>query len=172
MNNSYAAQKKLTQHCVCTVLLFASFIGGSAQAASTLNLSVKGQIQVTLSCAINGGNPIDVDFGSDLLTNYVDGVRYAKDIPFTMTCTGTPATLDLWVRGDSSIFDSEVLKTDMTDLGVRFLKGDGSQLNLGDKIRFTDPAAPPTLRAAPIKRAGSSPSGRFNGIATLMVDVA
>ncbi|MBT2372348.1 fimbrial protein [Pseudomonas fluorescens] len=172
MNNLIPAFRKTLVRSMYATLLGGIGLFSSGAQADILNIGITGQIAVTTVCTINGGHPIDVDFGEGLLTTHVDGVRYAKEIPFTMACTGTPSTLALWVQGSGAIFDGAALQTDLPDLGIRFLKSDGSQLSLGDKIDFTDPSAPPALRAAPVKKAGTNPAGRFNGAATLRVDVA
>lgn len=154
------------------IVLWLALISCSALAQAALVVSITGTVRVALSCTINNGNPVNIDFGDDLVTAQVDGVNYAKEINFAMNCTVPPSTLDVWFEGAGSSFDPKLLVTDLPSLAIRFIKEDSSQLDLGDKVRFTDPAAPPIIKAAPMKARGSNPTGRFNASAVLKVDVA
>lgn len=170
MSSVYSWLVKQVINKVCIVFLALALISHGVQAA--LLVSITGTVRVALSCTVNNGNPVSVDFGDDLTTAQVDGVQYAKEINFTMDCTTAPSTLDVWFQGAESAFDPKLLETDLRGLAIRFIKEDGSQLNLGDKVRFTNPSAPPVIKAAPMKAPNTNPTGRFNASAVLMVDVA
>lgn len=125
------------------------------------------------ACELNGNQPIDVNFGDDLLTTRIDGSHYATAVPFTLVCTGDPSTLRLRFQGDGSDIDgNRVVQTDIPDLGIKLLKPDNSALNLGDWFTFAYTATPPAIKAVPVKRSGSTlPGGVFRGSATLLVEV-
>lgn len=125
------------------------------------------------SCEINGAKPIDVDFGSQVVTTEVDGVNYIKPVTFTLSCKNNPKnTMRMQFSGTAPSWDTKVLNTNNTNLGIKLLQGSGSgtQLSLNTWLEFTYPT-PPVLQAVPVKKTGSTLSaGAFNGTATLKVE--
>lgn len=125
------------------------------------------------SCEINGAKPIDVDFGSQVVTTEVDGVNYIKPVTFTLVCKNNPKnTMRMQFSGTAPSWDTKVLTTNNTNLGIKLLQGSGSgsQLGLNTWLEFTYPT-PPVLQAVPVKKTGSTlTAGAFNGTATLKVE--
>lgn len=125
------------------------------------------------SCEINGTKPIDVDFGSQVVTTQVDGVNYIKPVSFTLSCKNNPKnTMRMQFSGTAPTWDTKILTTNNTNLGIKLLQGSGSgtQLSLNSWINFTYPTLP-VLQAVPVKRSGSTlNAGAFNGTATLQVE--
>lgn len=144
----------------------------AAQASNQLQLTIKGVLVTGPACLVNGETAIDVNFGSALQTTSIDGSNYATPVPFTLNCVGNPSSLRLRFQGTSSTFDSGVLATNFTDLGIKLLKPDNSALALGEWFTFSYSATPPAISAVPVKRPGSIlPGGVFNSTATLLVEV-
>lgn len=125
------------------------------------------------SCEVNGAKPIDVDFGTQVVTTEVDGVNYIKPVSFTLSCKNNPKnTMRMQFSGTAPSWDTKVLTTNNTNLGIKLLQGSGSgtQLSLNTWLNFTYPT-PPVLQAVPVKRSGSTlTAGAFNGTATLKVE--
>lgn len=144
----------------------------SAQASNQLPLTIKGIVMVGPGCLVNSNTAIDVNFGSALQTTSIDGNNYATPVPFSLSCTGNPASLRLRFQGAVSGFEPDVLATNFTDLGIKLLKPDNSTLALGEWFTFSYSATPPAIKAVPVKRLGATlPGGVFNGSATLLVEV-
>ncbi|MDI2591106.1 fimbrial protein [Pseudomonas sp. N3-W] len=155
----------------------AMFIGGgllwavsqSGQAAT--NLTIRAVIIAPPPCVINGGSTLNVPFGNDLHTTRIDGVTYRRDVPYTVSCTppvySNAMTLEL--KGVGAAFDSNVLLTRKTDLGVKLFVN-GADWPLNTTVRFTHPNFP-VVQAVPVKRVGSTlTGGAFDATATLVVE--
>ncbi len=74
--------------------------------------------------------------------------------------------------GTAPSWDTKVLTTNNTNLGIKLLQGSGSgtQLSLNTWLSFTYPTLP-VLQAVPVKKTGSTlTAGAFNGNATLKVE--
>lgn len=142
----------------------------SALPAHAIDVFFTGTLVVPPPCVINGNNAISVDFGNDMLAGRIDGVNYEKPINYTLECTGTANnSLKLQFQGSGASFDSTVLTTSKTDLGLE-LRSDGSKLPLNNWLLFTDPARP-VLTAVPVRASGSTLSGgAFTATSTLLVD--
>ncbi|CAI1710303.1 fimbrial protein [Serratia proteamaculans] len=133
-------------------------------------ITVKGVIQ-TMSCVINGGKEIDVDFGSTLKTTLIDGSQYKTKVVYTVRCSGNSSNaLKMQIKGSAAGFDATALATDKTNLGLALLK-DGKKQTINSWFNFSYPTLP-GLEMVPVKKAGVTLStGDFNATATLMVDV-
>lgn len=125
------------------------------------------------TCHINRGNPINVDFGSSIIINQLDGVQYRQPLSFTLECSRlTSNTMRLRFSGSGAAFDTTLLATDKSGLGIRLLQGSGSgsSLALEDWFSFTYPSLP-ILQAVPVKQSGVSiDAGEFSGTATLVME--
>lgn len=142
----------------------------SLSVQANTNLTIRAVIIAPPPCVINGGNTLDVPFGNDLLTSRIDGVNYRKNVPYTVTCDSPFSNaLTLQLRGTGAAFDSRVLVTRKTDLGVKLLVN-GSDWPLNTVVNFTYPNFP-AVQAVPVKRAGSQlTGGAFDAAATLVID--
>jgi len=147
----------------------------SAHAGNMMTVNITGIVYSSPACVINGnvGSNIEVSFGDNLMINMIDGVNYKKPIPFSLNCTGNPSTLRFKFAGNpGASFDTNVLATNFSDLGVRLLKPDGSNLNLSETFEMTYTAAAPNFMAVPVQRTGAVlPTGDFGASATLTVEV-
>ncbi len=138
--------------------------------AADTNLIIRAQIIAPPPCVINSGSTLDVPFGNDLLTSRVDGVNYRRDVPYTVTCDSPFSNaMTLELKGTAAAFDSRVLVTRKTDLGVK-LFANGADWPLNTAVRFTYPNFP-IVQAVPVKRAGSRlTGGAFDAAATLVIE--
>lgn len=139
-----------------------------AEAVTTVQISVT--VVAPPPCTLNGGQPISVFFGDTVQTTQVDGANYKQSINYNLRCTGNASNaLKLTISGTAANFDSAVLKTEQSDLGIALFNG-SSRLALNEEVHFTY-ADNPELKAAPIKKAGSIlKGGPFSAAATIKVD--
>ena len=140
---------------------------GTGRAAMTLTVRVS---VVSEPCIINGGRPIAVDFGDDLLTSKVDGSRYMKNIDYSLECSdAVDGRLKMTISGVGAGFDSTVLQADQANLGIRLLH-DGQPMPLNEPLSFS-PQDKPALQAVPVKNpADKLRAGAFAASATLSVE--
>lgn len=164
MDESVKLRKKVCSGGLAGLLVFAPLW---AFAATTV--TVKVTVVAPPPCIINEDQPIDVDFGSELLTTKIDGNNYIKTVDYSLECqNNTSNAMKLQVQGSATTFDSSALQTNMADLGVA-LKANGTALTINNWVNFTYPDKP-VLQAVPVKRAGSTLNGGdFVAAATLMV---
>lgn len=123
-------------------------------------------------CTLNDGNQVEVDFGSRVGINKVDGENYRQGLNYQITCysaAGGNWALTLSLSGSAAGFDSEALSTDKASLGIRVYQNDKPFTpNSTVKINL---ANPPRLEAVPIKQAGAMlTEGAFEAWATLRAD--
>ncbi|MES3576150.1 fimbrial protein [Enterobacter cloacae] len=125
-------------------------------------------------CKINNNNPIDVDFGDDMLTTRVDGNNYLKTINYTLDCSEAKNdALKMQISGDVAPFDKNILRTpeasNADNLGIKLLHN-GTSWPLNDWFNFKK-GEHPVLQAVPVKAPGSTlKAGTFSASATLTVD--
>lgn len=156
------------------MMLWAGLLALS-QPLSAATVTVKGNVTQP-PCEINGGQVINVPFGDDVMTTRIDGTIYKKmPIPYSITCEGdmsAASALQIQIKGTAASFDSSLLKTDVTGLGVRFLSN-SSQLALNsgaakfDYLNEQPPAISAVLARDPsVTLAG----GAFTATATMYVN--
>lgn len=121
-------------------------------------------------CEINGNGLIEVPFGEDVMTTKVDGNYKKRQVPYSLECKeGSPKMMKMWVGGTGAVFDSRVLSTNRTDLGIALLSG-GNPLPINSWVNFTYPNYP-RLEAVPVKRSGAKlTAGPFSAGATMKVE--
>lgn len=143
---------------------------GCASPAQALDVKFGGTLVVPPPCVINSNSDISVIFGNDLLAGRINGVNYERPISYVLDCTGaTSPTLKLQFQSGGAGFDSTVLATSKTDLGLE-LRSNGTKLPMNTWLQFTNPARP-VLTAVPVKAIGSTLSGgAFTAATTLLVD--
>lgn len=134
----------------------------------TVSVKVKIEIQAA-PCVINRNNPIVVDF-QEVLTTRVDGVNYRKTIPYTIACsTSGNNALKLRIEGTGAGFNSAVLQTSVSTLGIR-LQHDSTMLELNEWLNFNYSGNTPALWAVPVMQTGATlPSGIFTASSVMKV---
>ncbi|ELY2670854.1 fimbrial protein [Cronobacter sakazakii] len=132
-------------------------------------------VSVTISiepCEINHNQDIDVDFGDNVITTEVAQGIYEKAIDYTLDCGNAIPGKMLKMRlvGNGASFDSDVLKTSVDALGVKF-KNNGVDYPLNSDVNFISQENKPALTAMLVKKNGTRlPTGAFSAGATMMVD--
>ncbi|HIE1061104.1 TPA: fimbrial protein [Serratia marcescens] len=156
------------------LLLAGGLMGGvmAVQAANgEADMTFHGTLFDPPPCSVNNDRAIEVDFG-DVMTTRIDGTAYQMPVAYTLSCTaGVPNTMKLQVQGTGASFDSKVLKTNKTGLGVKLQQGTNkSALAINTWLNFTYPNKP-ALWAVPVKQSGATLNGgEFTATATLRVD--
>ncbi|WP_421671713.1 fimbrial protein [Rahnella sp. EDr1-12] len=158
---------RLTSSYVALFLIVMSGLNESSEAA---RLNFDGTMIEPPPCTINGGSPINVDFGNEVMTTRVDGKNYIKDVNYSLQCSGaTSKTLRLQIKGTGASFDSTKLATDKADLAIA-LTANGSALQVNKWLNYNDPSKP-ALKAVPVKKDGATlTGGAFRATATMMID--
>lgn len=140
-------------------------------------LSISGIIQVPLPCTISGDegkDAITVKFGDAVSTTQLDGVNYRVPINYSIECeAGVNNALQLSIQGNDAGFGNGVLKTNVTNLGIKITHGErgSTSLPLGAYLPFSYPTLP-KLYAAPVKRTGAALTGQpFSASATLSISI-
>ncbi len=138
-------------------------------ARAVTNITVKVTVVEPLSCIINNNRPIEVNF-DEVMTTQVDGNNYRQLVNYSMSCSGqNKNAMKLQVQGDGASFNSGLLKTSATGLGIQLLNGD-SKLPVNSWLNFTYPNIP-KLYAVPVKQNGITLGvGEFTAGATMKVD--
>ncbi|CAO95310.1 fimbrial protein [Erwinia tasmaniensis] len=150
---------------LAAVVLFLAF----SASAVTSTVEVKVTVVAPPPCTINDNQSIDVDFGSNIIANKVDGSEYLKTVEYNLDCQNGPSNaMKLSIRGNSTTFNTSALQTNINDFGIA-LRANGQPLVINDWIKFTYPDKP-VLQAVPVKKAGATlTGGDFSAGATLMV---
>ncbi|TCZ22839.1 fimbrial protein [Pantoea agglomerans] len=119
-------------------------------------------------CHVAGGQDINVQFGN-IGINRVDGQRYVKPVPYTLTCdeVNKAWSLGLSIKGIPAGFESTALKTSVAGLGIRILQnGKPLQINAVIPVNYQNP---PVLQAVPVREEGTVLSEQdFSLTATLV----
>lgn len=98
----------------------AMLLGMLVQPAKAVQVNFQGGLVEALPCTINNGDPIEVDFGDNLVIRNLDGVRYSKPIPYQIDCSAA-GVVRLSFKGAPSSFDYAAIQTNLTGLGIRIL---------------------------------------------------
>lgn len=136
---------KSTTH---TILCLGLLIENIAFAAP--NMLFKGTIIDPPPCEINNNQQIDIDFGSGLGVEKVDGNNYRQKINYIIKCSGKlpSANLTITVIGNAMIIDNSAIQSSTTGLGIRILENN-RPLSI-NRALIVDAANPPVLEAVPV----------------------
>ncbi|MBH2855213.1 fimbrial protein [Serratia marcescens] len=135
-------------------------------------LTVSGSIVNPASCVINNNQMIDVVFGDDVITTRVStdvyGGNYLKQVVYTLECKNANK-VNMKIEGNAAAFNSQILKTEQSDLGVALRIGNNLMAVNSTVYQFDYPNTP-QLVALPIKRSGGAlTAGKFNAGATMVL---
>lgn len=152
--------------------LFLSFILFSApQAIAATDITFHGTL-INLTCKIGDDNPIDIDFGDEVVTDLIDGEHYLHAVPLQITCNEDyNGDLNFSVIGTPSSFENSALVTDVAGLGIRFLDAStNTPIELNKAYRYKNNNNV-DLTVVPVKEASTSlPGGAFTASAQLLVE--
>ncbi|MDX6910593.1 fimbrial protein [Hafnia paralvei] len=134
-------------------------------------VQITGNILPAPVCKINNNQASpQVDFGSDVRTDLINGVSYrAKEVPVTVTCDRKPGgAIQFSLTGTASSFDSAALQTNVTGLGIKIYNGGKAMdINSWGDINYNEPL---NLTAVPVKLAGVNlQGGDFSASGTLVM---
>ncbi|HAT4919957.1 TPA: fimbrial protein [Serratia marcescens] len=151
---------------VLTLLVSMTSIAQAAVSIVTVSVTVV----APLPCTLNGGKPIEVNFGDEVMTTRIDGDNYRQPVGYGLSCNGPwKNAMRLQLSGAAAGFDGTLLKTSVNGLGIE-LQRDGVRIPLNAWQNFTYPSMP-KLEAVPVKQSGATlPTGEFTASATLRVD--
>ncbi|HAT4517057.1 TPA: fimbrial protein [Serratia marcescens] len=145
--------------------------GDTLHAAAIADMVFSGTLNIAPACTINHGQKVEVDFGTGVGVNKVNGQDNLRTIGYNVTCEPGGHGMALWLTlsGPVSSFDKHALQTNIADLAIRILR-DGEPLELNKRINIAI-TNPPVLQAVPVKRASVElKSGAFSVTATLLAD--
>lgn len=134
-------------------------------------IQITGNVLPAPVCKINNNQASpQVEFGSDIRTDLIDGVSYrAKTVPVTVVCDRKPGGgIQFSLTGTASSFDKTALQTTVTGLGVKIYNGDTAMdINSWADISYDEPL---NLTAVPVKQTGVNlQGGEFSATGTLVV---
>ncbi|MEN4700031.1 fimbrial protein [Pantoea agglomerans] len=122
-------------------------------------------------CAVNGDQPVYVDFGKNVGVNKVDGVNYIQPVNYNLTCGADSSQEGMSLvlsTTDKTSYDEAAINTSITGLGIRLMY-DGKPVVFGDAVPVSMEERP-LLQAVPVKAPGAKlDSGSFTATATLQV---
>lgn len=167
---------ELTKLALVLALMFTglssqtAYAKGNPRDTTNVKINISGTIVANASCKISGGSPIAIEYG-DVYINEISGDNYRKEIPYGVTCQGDPEgkSIQIQMVGDVASFDSGLLSTDASGLGIKVLQN-GNQMDL-NKWYNLDPSNKPKLEGVLVKQSGASFSNgqEFNAGVTLTV---
>lgn len=143
--------------------------GASVYAGSTV--TVKVTVLAPLPCVLNEKQPIEIDFGNEVMTTRIDGTNYRQKVGYTLTCSGQGKNaMRLQIKGVGAAFDATALQTNVNGLAIAFEQPVGKRLPVNGWANFDYPNLP-DLYAVPVRKNGVElPTGEFTAAATLRVD--
>lgn len=93
----------------------------SAEANTLVNVRVT---VLSPPCVINGGQPIEVNFGDEVMTTRIDGSNYRRPVNYTLTCNGQSSNaLKLQVQGRRPVSTVNCCAPARTDWASRCFTG-------------------------------------------------
>ncbi|WP_421105897.1 fimbrial protein [Serratia marcescens] len=153
-------------------LVAAGVSGSSALAAE--NMSFRGTLLEHPPCEINGGQPVEIDFG-EVGVNKIDGENYAQTFTLTYDCEGTSTDKVLRYLGNATAFDTAAVQSNIPDFGIRLMhrtrEGVTNAFEVGSTLPIASSVGSSTFVATPVKKAGAElQKGAFTAGATLQLD--
>ena len=135
------------------------------------DLNFQGVLIEPPPCTISNGDTIEVDFGSHIGVNSVDGATNRHVLDYHLTCDVNSSTEGLTLKlftATPAVFDSSAVQTSLPGLGIRLL-WNGEPANF-DRVIQVDPVNMPVLEGVPVKSPGITLSeGQFEAYVTLQV---
>lgn len=131
-------------------------------------INVSGII-VSSQCTLNGDRESRVNFG-DIIIQLIDGIRFSKSMPFTVTCPGAfNGEQEVFISATAAAFDNNVISTTNANVGIKLiLNGKDIEINKAHNI---DWRVSNTLIAVPVKNKVKVTAGEFTATATMVLNV-
>ena len=112
---------------LCSLLLLTAFMASSVQAevnnGDMTTLTIRGILVETPECVVNNQEPIEVDFGEDVVISRINGVDYKKTrIMYSLLCTSLAKQgLKVTIIGEPAAFNTSLLATSKSALGIQLM---------------------------------------------------
>ena len=126
--------------------------------AYAVEVNFSGKLIESVPCIINNNDPIDVDFGDDLIISLIPikgGTTYLKDINFTWECKGLASGTDITFNfgGTGADFDTETLViNEQDDIAIQLFNGTNPIIiNEDFSYSYQSDSITPPLKASLIK---------------------
>lgn len=148
------------------------FFAGMPLAKSDANVNFSGKL-INVPCKLDNDNDINVNFGDNVLVSNLDGKNYIESLSLVVTCEENYAgDLDFRVSGTVSTFDKSAIKTDINNVGIKFINGmDDSPFEINKRYKYTQNGRF-ILKVVPVKASGSTPDvGKLKASAQLLIEV-
>lgn len=138
------------------------------------DITFRGTLLEYPPCEINGGQPIEIDFG-EVGVNKIDGENYAQTFTLAYDCEGTSIDKVLRYIGNVTAFDAAAVQSTIPDFGIRLAHrsstGNISAFEVGKTIPIASYVGSSTFIATPVKKAGVElREGAFTAGATLQLE--
>ncbi|WP_163333705.1 fimbrial protein [Enterobacter bugandensis] len=138
------------------------------------NMSFKGTLLETPPCEINGGQPVEIDFG-EVGVNKINGENYSRTFVLTYECEGPGTDKLLRYVGNATAFDSAAVQSNIADFGIRLAhrtsEGITTPFEVGSTLPISAQIQSSVFVATPVKKMGAKlPEGAFFAGATLQLD--
>lgn len=165
--------KNLAMRTLVSFILSAAICCGSIVQA-TENLSFRGTLLKNPPCEINGGQPVEIDFG-EVGINKIDGENYSQTFTLTYDCQGASTDKILRYLGNVTAFDAAAVQSNMANFGIRLAhrtsEGEVSPLTVGSSLLLAADVGSSSFIVTPVKKAGVELlEGAFTAGATLQLN--
>ncbi|MBN6032026.1 fimbrial protein [Pantoea ananatis] len=162
---------------LCSLQLLTAFMMSSAQAevnnGDMTTLTVRGILVETPECVVNNQEPIDVDFGEDVVISRINGIDYKKTrIIYSLLCTSLAKQgLKVTISGEPAAFNASLLATSKPALGIQLMHEDAT-LTPGNSVAFNyHDGTLPELWAVLVVQSNALPTaGTFTGNGTMVFE--
>ncbi|CAI1194988.1 fimbrial protein [Serratia liquefaciens] len=150
-------------------------LSGTAYAITqtSTNVTYSGTLLDALPCAINGGQPIEIDFG-DVGVNKVNGQNYAQTFTVMYECENTSTDKVLRYLGAATTFNSAAVQSNIPGFGIQLQhQKDGAitLFDVGSTLTIPPDLMASQFIATPVKNAGAElQEGSFTSAATLQLE--
>ncbi|UAN58566.1 fimbrial protein [Serratia sp. JSRIV004] len=140
------------------------------QPTQAVQVNFQGGLVEALPCTINNGDPIEVDFGDNLVIRNLDGVRYRKPVPYQIDCSAA-GSVRMSIQGTATRFDGAAIQSSIAGLGIHMSLGNDNPFYLNSFASQVTAQFPPPIMAVPVADPAQPPSpGAFTARATLLAE--
>lgn len=153
--------------------LISSFFSWSLVQA-TENMNFRGTLLEYPPCEINGGQPVEIDFG-EVGINKIDGENYSQTFKIIYDCQGASTAKILRYQGNVTAFDAAAVQSNIENFGIRLAHrtpdGGVSPLTVGSTLLLAADVGSSTFVVTPVKKSGAELlEGAFTAGATLQLN--
>lgn len=133
-------------------------------------VNFQGALVESLPCTINNGEIIEVNFEDNIVIRNVDGYRYSKQVPYSISCINI-GSVRISINGTQTNFDDAAILSSIPGLGIHMSIGNGMPLIINSYVNIINAQSPPEIRAVPVIDPKNAPlPGAFTANATLLAE--